>query len=296
MLAQVPLEIRNAVMREINARENKDVFLKGFDFVGGGCINSSGKLETSLGPFFLKWNNLNKYPFMLQAEADGLDLLRAGTVSFVPATLAAGETENFQFLILEWIAPSGRGRDFSRVLAEKLATLHRNTSETFGLPWSNYIGSLEQSNAPKESWAEFFAAERLMPQVSRAIDVGLLQKKHEIQFQSLYKKLPDLFPMEAPALLHGDLWNGNVIVNDEGLPYLIDPSVYYGSREVDLAMTRLFGGFDREFYEFYDECYPLYPGSQERIDLYNLYPLLVHVNLFGSAYVPDVIRVLKIYE
>jgi fructosamine-3-kinase len=112
----------------------------------------------------------------------------------------------------------------------------------------------------------------------------------------LYNKLPALLPTEKPSLLHGDLWSGNLIKDDKGEPCIIDPAVYYGNREVDLAMTKLFGGFDDDFYFHYDEAFPLQPGYEDRVDIYNLYPLLVHVNLFGSTYVPSVDRILRRFQ
>jgi protein-ribulosamine 3-kinase len=293
MLDQVPSEIREAILREMF--HDHALALKDFEFVGGGCINYSGKLATVAGPVFLKWNSKSSFPSMLKAEAYGLDLLRAGTNSFVPNIRLVGDTENYQFLLLEWIAQAPKSPDFSKTLGEKLAALHCNTNHSFGLPVSNYIGSLQQANGERSSWVTFFIEERLIPQATMALRTGIIDKSRSKDFDALYHKLPDLLCEDTPALLHGDLWSGNVITNEAGLPILVDPAVYYGNREVDIAMTRLFGGFDHEFYNAYDQNFPLYTGWRDRIDLYNLYPLLVHVNLFGKAYANEALRIIEAY-
>lgn len=292
MIGQIPSEVKQGVIDALNGETNDQAFLTGFQFVGGGCINFAGKLETSKGTFFLKWNERNRYPLMLNTEARGLALLRAGTKDLIPETYAAKETDNFQFLILEWITPSARSREFNQTLAQELSTLHRNSNSTFGLSYSNYIGSLVQSNAPLSSWVEFFIEERLVPQMEKCLRSGAFTKSYSGLFDSLFQKLPGLLPEERPALLHGDLWSGNVISNSAGLPRLVDPAVYYGHREVDLAIMKLFGGFDESFYSLYHDYYSLESGWVSRTDIYNLYPLLVHVNLFGHSYVPQVVSIL----
>jgi fructosamine-3-kinase len=155
------------------------------------------------------------------------------------------------------------------------------------------MGSLPQSNEESDSWSSFFIKRRLQPQVQPAQNAGLLDSKSVKAFELLYKNLQDLLPEQEPALLHGDLWSGNLITNSDGGPCLIDPAVYYGNREVDLAMTRLFGGFSQEFYDAYHEAFPLPPNDFDRVDLYNLYPLLVHLNLFGSSYLPGIKATLR---
>nr|WP_162276804.1 fructosamine kinase family protein [Mucilaginibacter pedocola] len=146
------------------------------------------------------------------------------------------------------------------------------------------IGSLHQSNRQHKSWADFYAEERLQPLVKMAVDSRELGKSDIQQFDKLYAKLPELFDLEPPALIHGDLWSGNFLIDIKGIPFLIDPAVYLGHREMDLALTTLFGGFGATFYEAYQQHYPLSPGFQQRIKLWCLYPLLVHVNLFGGGY------------
>jgi protein-ribulosamine 3-kinase len=150
------------------------------------------------------------------------------------------------------------------------------------------MGSLPQSNKKHESWADFFIAERLMPMVKMAIGKRLLDNADAAKFDKLYKNLPGIFDEEAPSLIHGDLWGGNYLVDIDENPYLIDPALTYGHREFDIAMTTLFGGFSNEFYGAYRESFPLAKGWEGRIDLWNLYPLLVHLNLFGMWYLGQV--------
>lgn len=176
---------------------------------------------------------------------------------------------------------------FWKTLGEQLAQLHHHSHKSFGLDHNNYIGSLVQLNEPLSSWIEFFIHRRLEPQLR------LLNPPPRVikQFEQLYAKLPQLMPDEKPALLHGDLWSGNLITNAHGLPCLIDPAVYFGHREAELALTRLFGGFPNDFYEAYTDTSPLPSGFEDRVDLYNLYPLLVHANLFGGGYTDQALSI-----
>jgi protein-ribulosamine 3-kinase len=261
--------------------------------VGGGCINSCARIDTDGGIWFVKWNDAAAYPGMLESEAKGLQLLRETGTLRVPEvvghTLANGHT----ILLLEWLEPGRRKADFFHSFGIALAQLHRHTSKSFGLAHDNYIGSLPQRNRQHPDWAAFFAEERLEPQLRLAVDAGALGRETIRGFQRLYLRLPDIFPDEPPALLHGDLWSGNYLVGPEGEAAIVDPAVYYGHREMDLAMARLFGGFDSAFYEGYQSEWPTEPGLVQRAEICNLYPLLVHVNLFGGGYAGQVREVLK---
>ena len=155
------------------------------------------------------------------------------------------------------------------------------------------MGSLRQNNCFHSSWVDFFINERLDKQVQLASRKGLLSGPLEKQFERLYAQLDELLPEEPPCLVHGDLWSGNFMVSENGEVCLIDPAVYYGNREVDLAMSTLFGGFSPDFYTSYEEEYPLIPGWKDRLELYNLYPLLIHLNLFGSGYLGSILKVLQ---
>jgi fructosamine-3-kinase len=163
----------------------------------------------------------------------------------------------------------------------------------FGLDHENYIGSLTQINSVKSDWLDFYINERLGYQLKMAVDHGKLGSGTVQDFEQFYVFLESFLPSEAPSLLHGDLWGGNLMIGSAGEPVIFDPAVYYGNREVDLAMTRLFGGFSSRFYETYNEEFPLLPGYEDRIDVYQLYPLLVHVNLFGGGYISQVKSILN---
>jgi fructosamine-3-kinase len=173
--------------------------------------------------------------------------------------------------------------------------MHRQTNDKFGLDHDNYIGSLNQSNKFHSTWAEFFIEERLMPQLKIAFDNKIIQRSFTRLADQLFPRLHNLCPVERPALLHGDLWSGNFMPTQDGSPCIYDPAVYYGHREMDIAMTKLFGGFDDNFYDAYNENFPLEKEWLKRVDLCNLYPLLVHVNLFGGSYIRQAETTLKQY-
>ncbi|HEX5172381.1 MAG TPA: fructosamine kinase family protein [Cyclobacteriaceae bacterium] len=272
------------------------VTIQNFTAIGGGCINNGGKITTSHGIFFVKWNSAKKFPGMFRVESNGLKLLSSAGAIRVPRVLGPGEHEGHQFIVMELIQAKNRSLNYWDLLGQELATLHKASSPYFGLDENNYMGSLPQFNEQKISWIEFFSTQRLDVQLKLAINshaapISLIEK-----FHALYEKLPTLLTEEKPSLVHGDLWSGNLITDENGNPCLIDPAVYYGNREVDLAMTHLFGGFDDEFYQSYQNAFPLPPGLQERIDIYNLYPLLVHVNLFGQSYLHQVLSILKTFD
>ena len=227
---------------------------------------------------------------MFAAEAHGLSWLRDARAIAIPEVLAVGD----RFLALEWLE-SGRPRaGFDDELGRGLAELHRHGAPSFGLERDNFIGRLPQDNTPAISWAELYAERRLRPMAWSAR--RLLGPQTLAGLERLCGRLPSLLgPDEPPARLHGDLWGGNLHVTPNGAPCLIDPAVYGGHREVDLAMMRLFGGFSERVFSAYEEAFALAPGHRERVDLYQLYPLLVHVNLFGQSYVGAVQNALGRY-
>ena len=233
---------------------------------------------------------------MFEAESKGLNLLREQNSVRIPEVIGFCESGTHQFLLLEFIEGKSRQKSYWQQLGHTLASLHRCTSELAGLGHDNYIGSLTQFNHQHTSWLTFFIEQRLNVQLKLAIDSGIMDSDWSKQFESIYAKLPTLLPEEKSSLLHGDLWSGNLITDENGAPCLIDPAVYFGNREADLAMTKLFGGFDDEFYISYDETLPLLPEYNKRFDLYNLYPLLVHVNLFGGSYKSAVATTLKAFR
>lgn len=252
--------------------------------VSGGSINQAYKLTTNQGPFFLKYNSSAPYDFF-EKEALGLLTLRsAGTALRIPDVIAVGNPEDNKssFLLLEYIEEGRSGNSFT--FGTELAELHQTNSEYFGLDSDNYIGSLPQQNGKYDDWISFFREKRIEPQIRMAINQGRLSSSLNSNWNRLAKMLDQIIPQCKPSLLHGDLWGGNYLFDTNGAAVLIDPAVYYGHPEVDLAFTRMFGGFSADFYRGYESVLPLEPGFQERVPIFNMYPLLVHVNLFGGYY------------
>jgi len=261
--------------------------------VSGGDINQSFKLSTNRGVFFLKLNS-NVPPDFFTKEAEGLnELRRCDCDLIVPEVIAVGRPGAGQtgFLLLEFIHESSSGDSFQ--FGMELAKLHQKKRPLFGLDSDNYIGSLPQRNNDHSDWSDFFNQERIRPQLKMAVDSGKLSNKLISLWDRIANKLADLFPQCQPSLLHGDLWGGNYLFDENGRAVLIDPAVYYGHPEMDLAFTRMFGGFSDDFYKGYESITPLEPGFDDRIPIYNLYPLLVHANLFGGHYLSQVEHQLK---
>ena len=263
--------------------------------VSGGDVNRAMQVDLADGRrLFVKYRS-GAPRAMYRAEADGLDWLAAGGGPRVPQVAAVGE-EDPAFLALEWIDRGRPAEDHDERLGRELAALHRSGAPAFGLEGDNFIGPLPQRNDPRPTWPDFYGSRRLAPFARAAADRGLLPPVTMAALERLVERLPDLAgPSEPPARLHGDLWGGNAIVDGSGAPVLVDPAVYGGHREVDLAMMRLFGGFSDRVFAAYGESHPLAAGHEDRIDLYQLYPLLVHVMLFGGHYVASFRRTLGRY-
>ena len=256
--------------------------------LAGGSINESFKINTNNGVFFIKKNSSSQFPQMFEKEVSGLKTLRDANEIIIPKTIGVAESATESFLMLEFIESGTRVKHFWEIFGNQLANLHNHTSDFFGLEIDNYIGSLQQTNKKHTNWSDFFREERLEKQVILARNSGLIDKSVVTSFDKFYNHLYDLFPVEPASLLHGDLWGGNFMVNEAGLPVIYDPAVYYGHREMDLGMSKLFGGFDEQFYTSYNKHHPLENGWEERLDYCNLYPLMVHVNLFGGGYAQSV--------
>jgi fructosamine-3-kinase len=265
--------------------------------VAGGSINHGMRVETADGPVFVK-HNADAPPGMFAAEARGLDALRTAADGLVvPRVLAWAEAEDGvpTWLALEWLEPSRRAADFAERLGRGLAALHRAEHDV-GWGWmeDNFIALLPQANGPAASWAEFWRTRRLEPQLELARLGGRMPGK-AADWDRLLERLPELLApaeVDGPSLLHGDLWGGNVLAAPGG-PAIIDPAVYRGHREADLAMTELFGGFGGGFHAAYQEAWPLQPGYPVRRAVYQLWYLLVHVNLFGGGYGAQTAAVLR---
>ncbi len=252
---------------------------------GGGSINQAWRLDSDTGPVFLK-TNAPAAAEMFAAEVDGLQALADRQAIAVPRVLAHGVTNQAAFLLLEFVDLSGPKTDAAAArLGRRLARQHREAGGDFGWSRDNTIGATLQPNEPDTDWCRFYGQRRLEFQLGLARENG-----YEGRLQDRGRALLDALPRllaghdPTPALLHGDLWGGNWGATPHGEPYLYDPAVYRGDREADIAMTRLFGGFPPVFYQAYAEQWPLPAGWQRRTDLYNLYHVLNHLNLFGGGY------------
>lgn len=261
--------------------------------VGGGCIAETARIITGdQAHFFLKWARADGTPAGLFAqEARSLEALGATGALRVPEVVdvrdPAEATARPRWLLLEWLEPGRTAAHTWPTLAHGLVALHERRGSTWGWPTDNFIGRLPQANAELADWPRFWRERRLEPQLRRARDDGRLEQDVAERFDALHSELDDILAPaadEGPSLLHGDLWSGNLHVMRGGDPALIDPSTYHGHREVDLAMTELFGGFDPFFRAAYEERWPLAPDHERRQHVYQLYYLLVHVNLFGAGY------------
>ncbi len=261
----------------------KSVSLKKRVALGGGCIHNAERVEMNIGAFFVKHNDLSQRE-NFEAEADGLNALAETNTLRVPKLVGVATTERDACLILEFIDSAPKQPNFWEIFGESLARLHLCRRATFGYHRPNFIGALPQSNRAREKWSDFFREERLLPMIRLALKQGSLSPSEAKRFERLFPKLDALVPNETPALLHGDLWSGNFLIDERGLPTVIDPAVYFGHREAELAFMNLFGGFDERLFEAYQDVFPLERGWRERMGLFNLYPLLVHLNLFGRSY------------
>ncbi|MHC1706793.1 MAG: fructosamine kinase family protein [Bacteroidales bacterium] len=289
----IPVSIEQRLSELLQSREKQKFAIKTAFPLSGGCINQSYRLETTHGQFFLKYNLSSRYPGMFETEAMGLELLRDAGEIRVPEPILTSGVSDYSFILQEFISQTAYADNFWQDFGRRLARLHRHNHSIFGLDHDNYIGSLHQSNLPHADWISFFIEERLDRQIKLGLDEGNIPKSLLKNIEILYQRLPEIIPVEPPSLLHGDLWSGNFITDAKGDPCLIDPAVYYGHREVDLAMTKLFGGFNVSFYEAYNDVYKLEPGWKERMEIHNLYPLLVHVNLFGGGYLSSVESIIR---
>lgn len=260
--------------------------------VGGGCISEAWHLDSSIGACFLKTGPADAAD-AFAAEADGLAALAGGRLR-VPEVLARGETGGGAWLLLEYLDLRGLDRTAGGRLGETLAALHGEPVGSFGWHRDNYIGSTPQANGELGDWVAFLRQRRLGPQLAlatgRGAPAGLAAAGEQ-----LLEALPAFFNGydPHPALLHGDLWGGNAAALADGTPVLFDPAVYRGDREADLAMTELFGGFPPAFYDAYDAALPRDPGYATRRELYNLYYVLNHHNLFGGGYGRQALAICK---
>ena len=261
--------------------------------VAGGDINAALRVQLQDGRRAFVKTQARPLPDMFAHEAAGLRWLGEAGALRVPELLASSDEPDAAFLALEWIEPGSPRRDHAERLGRGLAALHRCGAPAFGLAHDNYLATLPQLNQPLPRWPEFYAQRRLQPLLARASDRGCSSARMRSGLERVIATIDALCgPDEPPARLHGDLWGGNALCDERGEPVLIDPAAYGGHREVDLAMMRLFGGFSARAFDAYHEAYPLAPGHEQRVALYQLYPLLAHVNLFGASYLASLERAL----
>ncbi len=281
------------IIRHIAEQINSEI--KSFRPVSGGDISSAFMLETQNKKLFLKVNSKSFARSMFLAEQQGLQAIEDTKTISVPHVYLVDELGGKAFLLMDFIeSRRPNAKDFMH-LGRDLAKLHLVSNDQFGFSSDNFIGSLPQFNALHADWAEFYRDERIMPQLELAKKNNALNDAIIPSGESAVKVFRQLFGDVKPALLHGDLWGGNYLISVDGTPYLIDPAVFYGHSMVDVAMSRLFGGFDAEFYDSYHQIIPQPEFYREQIDIYQLYYLLVHLNLFGRSYRSSVVDILERY-
>jgi protein-ribulosamine 3-kinase len=263
--------------------------------VSGGDISRAFRVDTPKNSYFVKINQSTNAFEMFQAEANGLQLIEETKTISTPKVVALDSFEGSSFLVLELIETKSPSSNDFKSLGSKLAELHKHTASNFGLKENNFIGSLPQSNVLNSSWVNFYTIERLLPQLNMAKQRGFLSENECPSENLIVSNLENLFDNVKPSLLHGDLWGGNYLISKDCMPYLIDPAVYYGHHEVDIAMSSLFGGFSDDFYQAYHSAHPKDSKTASRIAIYQLYYLLVHLNLFGRSYYGSVRSILKKY-
>ncbi len=286
----LPFSIVGLLEAELTAITGVTTTIEKSRSLGGGHLRQVVKVTYNHSDFVVKWHQNPQFAGIFQAEAKGLQLMAQTNTVLTPKNLHFGNKAAVEFLLMEHIPTSSPAAIFWESLGTSLAEMHQHSNKWFGLDEDNFIGDLPQKNNFSTSWADFFVSQRLAPLLQQIVDSKMIDTKIQSDFFALFDRMEQLFPHETPSLLHGDLWNGNVLCNTLQQAVLIDPAMYYGHREMDIAMTLLFGGFHPSFYAAYQARFPLSEGWQQRSVLCNLYPLMVHVRLFGKSYLPQLLQ------
>ncbi|MFN4082287.1 MAG: fructosamine kinase family protein [Bacteroidia bacterium] len=285
------MEIEKAVSKILGSNEH----VYAVYHIGGGYINHTYKVVTDKTSYFLKSNNAKLFPKMFELEMKGLETLAAYSSFKIPKPIGSTEINNNSCLLMEYIDSSIKKPEFYELLGRKLAQMHMQHANKFGMEYNNYIGSLKQINIQESNWADFYIYKRLEPMMALCVKEGLLKSDIFDKLSGLENFAKNEMPTENPCLLHGDLWSGNIIADDKGEPVLVDPSIYYGHREMDIAMTLFIGSFDEAFYSEYHNIYPLEPNWKKRIGFCLIYYYLVHLNLFGRPYLTKTLELINEY-
>jgi protein-ribulosamine 3-kinase len=281
--------IRNKIEETIGSK------IKDSSPLSGGCINDAYKISSEKGDmFFLKINSPSR---MFFNEANGLNELRKAAAINIPEVFCTGE----DYILTEFIEQGKYPKNFYETFGYQFALMHNYSSTTFGFFEDNFIGSTPQLNIPadeeKKDWVKFYFNKRLFYQFKLAEKNGYADQKFRKAFKGIENKINSILSGSEgiASVIHGDLWGGNFICGINGEPYLIDPAVYYGNREADLAMTKLFGRFNKEFYTYYEQTFPLAPGYEYRENIYKLYHVINHLNLFGRGYYDQSLYLMNFY-
>lgn len=263
--------------------------------ISGGDISSAYYIKTQNQDYFLKTNSNSNASNMFIAEKEGLDAIAKTNTIAIPKIYLLGSFKSYSYILMEYIEAITPNKNSLEKLGTQLAKLHQTKTQKFGFKHDNFIGNLHQSNKYHSNWYTFYIEERLFPQIDLAISKRLLNQNEVPDSNKTQVVLDNLFKNVTPSLLHGDLWSGNFLIATNGVPYLIDPASYYGHSEIDIAMTKLFDGFGLDFYNAYHNIIPQDEYSTSRIEIYQLYYLLVHLNLFGRSYHSSVKHILSKY-
>ena len=284
-------KIKSRIEEKLNSK------IKSLSSLSGGCISDAFKVTTIDGSnYFLKYNPAISNDMFIK-EANGLKELAKANAIRIPEVLSF----NDDFILLEFISTGSRKKNFFEEFGRSFAQMHKFSSNTFGFYEDNYIGSNPQINIPdekqKSNWVNFYFNKRILYQLQLAEKLGNSTPELRKGISKLENKIQEIIgnTQEKPSLLHGDLWGGNYMVDENSNAVLIDPAVYYGHREADLGMTKLFGGFSSEFYRAYNETFPLEDGYEYRENIYKLYHILNHLNLFGGGYYSQALSLIKFY-